>query len=327
MRKEFCRFVLLLLLCGVAQAQQHTVTYIYTDPQGTPLAEADASGNITATFDYRPYGSQALGDASNGPGYAGHVSDPDTGLVYMQARYYDPAVGRLLSADAITLGPGNIFSFNDYGYANNNPVMLSDPSGNYTCNGSDGECRVIRDAVRRIHDAIRKLPAGSKQRTSLQSIAAAYGKEGGYGTIGNDRHVDVQVNFSDLGRGVFAETQSQDNGQIDVTLNLASATSRFVANGNDVGIELAAVVVHEGQHVIDQHNGVFTANTFNDTLYGEMNAFRSQSYVNEAYNAKSYSDLWNPSLPSNDRDHYRQANVVEDATSEAFHKCPGRRCP
>lgn len=29
------------------------VTYIYTDPQGTPLAEADASGNITATFDYR----------------------------------------------------------------------------------------------------------------------------------------------------------------------------------------------------------------------------------------------------------------------------------
>jgi hypothetical protein len=33
-----------------------TVTYVYTDPQGTPLAEADANGNITATFDYRPYG-------------------------------------------------------------------------------------------------------------------------------------------------------------------------------------------------------------------------------------------------------------------------------
>ncbi|THD04525.1 hypothetical protein B1991_17375, partial [Rhodanobacter lindaniclasticus] len=41
--------LLMLWLGGVAHAG--TVTYVYTDAQGTPLAEADASGNITATFD------------------------------------------------------------------------------------------------------------------------------------------------------------------------------------------------------------------------------------------------------------------------------------
>lgn len=51
MRKGFLLLSLLLVTCAV-HAQQHTVTYVYTDPQGTPLAEADAQGNITATFDY-----------------------------------------------------------------------------------------------------------------------------------------------------------------------------------------------------------------------------------------------------------------------------------
>jgi uncharacterized protein RhaS with RHS repeats len=74
-----------LLVSGFAHAQQNgTVTYVYTDPQGTPLAEADAQGNITATFDYTPYGTIAMGTSPDGPGYAGHVNDPETNLSYMQ---------------------------------------------------------------------------------------------------------------------------------------------------------------------------------------------------------------------------------------------------
>ncbi|TCV92715.1 hypothetical protein EC912_10653 [Luteibacter rhizovicinus] len=57
MKKGFGRFVPLLLAFGFAQAhaQSEIVTYVYTDSQGTPLAETDANGNITATFDYRPH--------------------------------------------------------------------------------------------------------------------------------------------------------------------------------------------------------------------------------------------------------------------------------
>jgi uncharacterized protein RhaS with RHS repeats len=53
--------------------------YYYTDPQGTVLAKADASGAIIATYDYAPYGTAvaSLSPAPNGPGYTGHVNDPE----------------------------------------------------------------------------------------------------------------------------------------------------------------------------------------------------------------------------------------------------------
>lgn len=119
--------VLLAGGCGVSSAG--TVTYIYTDPQGTPLAEVDANGTIEAIFDYRPYGSLSLGNSPDGPGYTGHVNDSDIGLVYMQARYYDPLSMRFLSIDPVHPTSGNQISFNRFSYANNNPLMFIDPDG------------------------------------------------------------------------------------------------------------------------------------------------------------------------------------------------------
>ncbi|MGS0998319.1 RHS repeat-associated core domain-containing protein [Rhodanobacter sp. UC4451_H18] len=118
----------LMLAAGQLHAED-AVHYYYTDPQGTVLAKADATGNVIATYDYAPYGSQALGAPPSGPGYTGHVNDPDTGLVYMQARYYDPGVGRFLSVDPVTPSPGNTFNFNRYDYTNNNPINHTDPDG------------------------------------------------------------------------------------------------------------------------------------------------------------------------------------------------------
>jgi RHS repeat-associated protein len=133
MSKGLWRFALsLMLLCGIAHAQSDTVTYVYTDPQGTPLAEADAHGNITATYDYTPYGTAAMGTPPKGPGYTGHVNDPETNLVYMQARYYDPTSGRFLSIDPKDPTAGNTFQFGRYTYANNNPIVNIDPDGRET---------------------------------------------------------------------------------------------------------------------------------------------------------------------------------------------------
>jgi len=131
-RKWFLH-LLLLLFCSALHAQQAgTVTYVYTDPQGTPLAEADSKGNITATFDYTPYGTTALGTPPNGPGYTGHVNDPETNLVYMVGRYYDSATGHFLSVDPESPLAGSAFTFNRYAYASNNPIVNSDPNGRQT---------------------------------------------------------------------------------------------------------------------------------------------------------------------------------------------------
>ena len=117
-----------LLLTGRAWSTE-TTTYVLTDVQGTVLAREDAHGTTIAEYDYRPYGQVQAGPATAGPGYTGHVSDPDTGLVYMQARYYDPEMGRFVSADPLGPTPGNASNFNRYGYASDNPVVNIDPDG------------------------------------------------------------------------------------------------------------------------------------------------------------------------------------------------------
>lgn len=124
----------LLILWGlgsfsIATAGGATVTYIYTDAQGSPVAEADGAGNVTATFDYTPYGSTLLGTQQNGPGFTGHVADPDTSLTYMQARYYDPSMGQFLSVDPVISKAGQVSSFGAYAYAGNNPTTRTDPDG------------------------------------------------------------------------------------------------------------------------------------------------------------------------------------------------------
>ncbi|MHB1059113.1 MAG: RHS repeat-associated core domain-containing protein [Rhodanobacter sp.] len=118
-----------LLLWGAAHAG--TVTYVYTDAQGTPVMESDAQGHITARYEYTPYGVvvTSVGAAPDGVGYTGHVNDPETGLVYMQARYYDPGRGGFLSVDPVGPSPGDVFGFNRYAYAGNNPIKNVDPDG------------------------------------------------------------------------------------------------------------------------------------------------------------------------------------------------------
>ncbi|KAF1003078.1 MAG: tRNA(Glu)-specific nuclease WapA [Luteibacter sp.] len=135
--RTFASFLFQLFLiamaswCGLASppAIAETVTYYYTNPQGTVLATADAAGNLLTTTDYRPYGAQALGSPAPGPGYTGHVNDPDSGLVYMQARYYDPTMGRFLGTDPKPPTAGSPLTFGRFTYANGNPIGNIDPDG------------------------------------------------------------------------------------------------------------------------------------------------------------------------------------------------------
>lgn len=122
-------FLLLASALTSGKLSAGTVHYYYTDPQGNVLAEADAQGNITARYDYRPYGSPAMAQQPDGPGYIGHVNDLDTGLVYMQARYYDPEAGRFLSVDPKQRRTADAFGFSRYAYANNSPTNNVDPNG------------------------------------------------------------------------------------------------------------------------------------------------------------------------------------------------------
>ena len=68
--------------------------------------------------------TMSIGNTTTPLGYAGQYTDPQTGLVYLRARYYDPQTGQFISRDpleAITQQP--------YSYTNDNPLNETDPLG------------------------------------------------------------------------------------------------------------------------------------------------------------------------------------------------------
>ena len=89
----------------------------------------DAWGNILSTIGFM---AGTLG-AHNPFRYRGYVYDQETGLYYLQSRYYNPAICRFISSDNISyLGiDGTPLSYNLFAYCGNNPIMGYDPTGHF----------------------------------------------------------------------------------------------------------------------------------------------------------------------------------------------------
>ena len=112
-------------------AGQTTVDKLYfyiNDHLGTPQIMTDDAGAVVWEADYKPFGDANVNPNSgvvNNFRYAGQYFDEETGLHYNYHRYYDPSIGRYLTADPIGLAGG----VNLYAYVQNNPVNLIDPLG------------------------------------------------------------------------------------------------------------------------------------------------------------------------------------------------------
>lgn len=110
--------------------------YIY-DGLGSVLAEVDPSGNVTAGRKYDIYGLVRSGQSGISKhkfvGKLGHVSEDETGLIYMGARYMDPVLGKFVSEDLSEQGANWLI------YCKNNPVNQFDSGGN-TSNDSTNLC-------------------------------------------------------------------------------------------------------------------------------------------------------------------------------------------
>jgi RHS repeat-associated protein len=133
-------YCLRLLLCvsaiGVAQAGE-LVTFYHHDVVGSPVLATDAAGSVMWLATYEPYGERIqsstdqVASLSNERWYTSHVQDVETGLVYMQARFYDPVIGRFMAMDPVAPVPANPLTFNRYAYALNNPYKYDDPDGEF----------------------------------------------------------------------------------------------------------------------------------------------------------------------------------------------------
>ena len=92
------------------------VSYVY-DAWGNIISTTYSNGGATTAARFNPFT------------YRGYYRDSETGMYYLNSRYYNPKMGRFISADAYVSTGQGLLGFNMYAYCNNNPVNLVDPSG------------------------------------------------------------------------------------------------------------------------------------------------------------------------------------------------------
>jgi RHS repeat-associated protein len=101
-------------------------TYYHADALGSVLKMTNASGTVTHEYRYDAYGRIEAGSSQGGYSITGREWDLETGLFYYRARYYDPKIGRFVSADPVGFEGGDP---NFYAYVGNSPTNWADPSG------------------------------------------------------------------------------------------------------------------------------------------------------------------------------------------------------
>lgn len=159
--------------------EKNGVTYrLVSDHLGSVRLVVDtATGTVAQQIDYDEWGNviQNTNPGFQPFGFAGGLIDDSTGLVRFGARDYDPAVGRWSAKDPVGFSGGDA---NLYAYAINDPVNLSDPTGQ--CLGEDHACKnalrevgidAVADALKlKIFKGLGKIFRAARLARSAEAI-------------------------------------------------------------------------------------------------------------------------------------------------------------
>ncbi|GLC29653.1 carbohydrate binding domain-containing protein [Clostridium omnivorum] len=111
--------------------------YYIRNAQGDIIGLFDKNGTQVVSYTYDTWGKLISIDGSlkdsvgvkNPYRYRGYRYDTETGLYYIQSRYYNPEWGRFINADAVAGKIGELLSHNVFAYCCNNPISREDPDG------------------------------------------------------------------------------------------------------------------------------------------------------------------------------------------------------
>ena len=115
-----------------------TTYYYVKNLQGDIIAILNASGEQVVEYKYDAWGNVSIDEApletigiKNPYRYRGYRYDNETGLYYLQSRYYDPKIGRFINADSVDYldASGTVLGCNLFAYCENNPVNMVDENG------------------------------------------------------------------------------------------------------------------------------------------------------------------------------------------------------
>ena len=123
-------------------AADATEEYLFVkNIQGDILHVYNSTGNKLVSYVYDAWGNIISTTYSNGGGtsaarfnpftYRGYYRDSETGMYYLNSRYYNPKMGRFISADAYVSTGQGLLGYNMYAYCGNNPVNRIDSEGEF----------------------------------------------------------------------------------------------------------------------------------------------------------------------------------------------------
>jgi len=144
--------------------------YAGLDGQGNVRMLMDESGTVTDTFSWDAWGNplERTGTSPCFTGWKSEHADPDTKLVYLRARWYDPNTGRFISSDTYEGNNENPLSLHKYLFGEGDAVNKNDPTGLRTLDDYNDEfirIPIFANAFPNITEQMRKNrkpPTGKK---------------------------------------------------------------------------------------------------------------------------------------------------------------------
>ena len=210
-----------------------TVYYYITNLQGDVISLELADGGSGAQYAYDAWGniiamSGTLAEL-NPLRYRGYVYDQETGLYYLQSRYYDPAVGRFINADSMPSTGQDISGNNMFAYCGNNPVIRKDDGGDFW-NIAAGA--IIGGSLSAAIQIAANLAAGENWSSGVILAAATGAASGALSATGAGKAVQA------IGNGIISlvgETINQARAGTLTTrgglVSIAKATGAGVIGG------------------------------------------------------------------------------------------------
>ena len=149
------------------------IYYYTTNLQGDIIGILDSNYNQVVTYEYDSWGKiisikdeneNEITDETNigiiNPfRYRGYYYDTETGLYYLNNRYYNPEWGRFINADGIIGANQDIIGYNLYAYVSNNPINNSDFTGKFIVKSLKGlvnTAKALFDKTKKIVNSIVK---------------------------------------------------------------------------------------------------------------------------------------------------------------------------
>ncbi len=129
----------------ISAASTPSYYYYALNSRGDVIGLYNSSGALIVNYKYDAYGKLLGITNSSGSAitakysygvltplrYRGYVYDTETGLYYLQSRYYDPTTCRFINADGLVSTGQGILGYNMFAYCNNNPINMTDLYGNW----------------------------------------------------------------------------------------------------------------------------------------------------------------------------------------------------